>query len=320
LRPTPLTAKLVQKGTIVPSAETDPPVIPMDYKWTTELGDYKWTTELGLIRKPATFISTISDERGQELLRRLPLYATKFIEMVLMLTADHGPAVSGSMNTIVATRAGKDLISSLASGLLTIGSWFGGALDEAASMFTITQGQIIYILEHFLPASTFVHGAHHRPSIATPNPVPSSNLSRLSADGTTTMAFARSLQGAGHSEIQPFIHLNLSSGALVLDHHRAETHNVLEAQSMFSSDASALCLGLRAVYGEVAFVSTGAGLVGSSVVIQLAKQDGLKVIASAGSDDKVQFCKDIGADVAFNYKTTDKGNSSGLNLSKSSSP
>lgn len=53
-----------------------------------------------------------------------------------MLTADHGPAVSGAMNTIVATRAGKDLISALASGLLTIGSRFGGALDEAASMFS----------------------------------------------------------------------------------------------------------------------------------------------------------------------------------------
>ena len=82
--------------------------------------DYKWAQELGLIRKPAAFISTISDERGQELLyagmrisdvfkeiglggvvsllwfkRRLPPYAAKFIEMVLMLTADHGPAVSG---------------------------------------------------------------------------------------------------------------------------------------------------------------------------------------------------------------------------------
>ena len=40
------------------------------------------------------------------------------------------------MNTIVATRAGKDLISYLASGLLAIGSRFGGALDEAASMFS----------------------------------------------------------------------------------------------------------------------------------------------------------------------------------------
>ena len=44
--------------------------------------------------------------------------------------------MSSAMNTIVATRAGKDLISSLASGLLTIGSRFGGALDEAAAMFS----------------------------------------------------------------------------------------------------------------------------------------------------------------------------------------
>jgi ATP citrate (pro-S)-lyase len=32
--------------------------------------------------------------------RRLPEYASKFIEMVLMLTADHGPAVSGAHNSI----------------------------------------------------------------------------------------------------------------------------------------------------------------------------------------------------------------------------
>jgi NADPH-dependent curcumin reductase CurA len=38
-------------------------------------------------------------------------------------------------------------------------------------------------------------------------------------------------------------------------------------------------------------------------VIQLAKADGLKVIASAGSDEKVAFAKELGADVAFNYKT-----------------
>lgn len=53
-----------------------------------------------------------------------------------MVTADHGPAVSGAHNTIVTTRAGKDLVSSLVSGLLTIGPRFGGALDDAASMFT----------------------------------------------------------------------------------------------------------------------------------------------------------------------------------------
>lgn len=41
-----------------------------------------------------------------------------------------------------------------------------------------------------------------------------------------------------------------------------------------------------------------------SLVIQLAKRDGLKVIASAGSDEKVAYMKELGADVAFNYKTT----------------
>ncbi|KAJ6514161.1 alcohol dehydrogenase [Mycena vulgaris] len=56
--------------------------------------------------------------------------------------------------------------------------------------------------------------------------------------------------------------------------------------------------------GEIAFITTGAGPVGS-FAIQLAKRDGLKVIASAGSDEKVKFMLSIGADVAFNYKTTD---------------
>ena len=41
------------------------------------------------------------------------------------------------------------------------------------------------------------------------------------------------------------------------------------------------------------------------MVVQLAKRAGYKVIASAGSDDKVDFVKRIGADVAFNYKAED---------------
>lgn len=53
--------------------------------------------------------------------------------------------------------------------------------------------------------------------------------------------------------------------------------------------------------GETAFITAGAGAVGS-FAIQLAKADGLKVIASAGSDEKVAFMKSLGADVAFNYK------------------
>ncbi|KIY69837.1 NAD-P-binding protein [Cylindrobasidium torrendii FP15055 ss-10] len=64
---------------------------------------------------------------------------------------------------------------------------------------------------------------------------------------------------------------------------------------------------LRVKKGQTIWISTGAGAVGS-VLIQLAKRDGLRVIASAGSDEKVSFMKEIGADVAFNYKTTNTGN------------
>ncbi|KAF7341785.1 Zinc-type alcohol dehydrogenase-like protein PB24D3.08c [Mycena sanguinolenta] len=40
------------------------------------------------------------------------------------------------------------------------------------------------------------------------------------------------------------------------------------------------------------------------LVVQLAKRDGLKIIASAGSNAKVDFMKQIRADIAFNYKPT----------------
>ncbi|KAG6864893.1 hypothetical protein C0991_006508 [Blastosporella zonata] len=56
------------------------------------------------------------------------------------------------------------------------------------------------------------------------------------------------------------------------------------------------------VEGDTMFVSSGASGVGS-FVIQLAKLRGLKVIASAGSDAKVEYMRSLGADVPFNYKT-----------------
>ncbi|THU92228.1 NAD(P)-binding protein [Dendrothele bispora CBS 962.96] len=53
--------------------------------------------------------------------------------------------------------------------------------------------------------------------------------------------------------------------------------------------------------GETIFVSSGASGVGN-MVIQLAKSKGMKVIASAGSDIKVEYMRSLGADVPFNYK------------------
>jgi NADPH2:quinone reductase len=56
--------------------------------------------------------------------------------------------------------------------------------------------------------------------------------------------------------------------------------------------------------GEILFVNGGSGGVGSSVV-QMAKILGARVITTAGSDEKVQICRDLGADLAINYKTQD---------------
>jgi len=57
---------------------------------------------------------------------------TAFTDYVLRLLVDHGPYVSGAMNTIVTARAGKDMVTSLAAGLLSIGPRFGGAINAAA--------------------------------------------------------------------------------------------------------------------------------------------------------------------------------------------
>lgn len=58
--------------------------------------------------------------------------------------------------------------------------------------------------------------------------------------------------------------------------------------------------------GETIFVSGGTGGVGSTVV-QMAKILGARVITTGGSDEKVRLCREIGADVAINYKTEDLG-------------
>ena len=111
-------------------------------------------------RRKTLFTSTISDERWEELQynhknisdytsagsfanviwnlwlkRDLPEYGLEFINAILILLADHGPAVSGATNAMITARAGNDLKSSLIAGLTTIWPRFGGAIDGAATYF-----------------------------------------------------------------------------------------------------------------------------------------------------------------------------------------
>ncbi|KAM3236153.1 ATP-citrate synthase beta chain protein 1 [Capsicum annuum] len=144
--------KLVEEGKITPVKEVPPPQLPEDLSTAIKKGK---------VRVPTHIISTISDERGVEqryagvlmstlveegygvgdvvsllwFKRILPRYCSRFIHICIMMCADHGPCASGAHNSIVAASAGKDLISSLVSGLLTIGPRFGGAIDDAARYF-----------------------------------------------------------------------------------------------------------------------------------------------------------------------------------------
>jgi len=56
--------------------------------------------------------------------------------------------------------------------------------------------------------------------------------------------------------------------------------------------------------GEWFMIHGGTSGIGVTA-IQLAKAFGAKVVATAGSDDKCAACRELGADVAVNYKTAD---------------
>ena len=146
--------ELKGQGIIKDIEEPEVPPIPEDYAKALKEGK---------IRKPKNFVCTISDDRGEEATyagypissvatpdtgktigdvvsllwfkKVYPRWAVDFIETVIKTVADHGPAVSGAHNAKVTARAGKSVVESLVTGLLTIGPRFGGAIDGAAKYF-----------------------------------------------------------------------------------------------------------------------------------------------------------------------------------------
>lgn len=87
------------------------------------------------------------------------------IDLALKLLVDHGPYVSGAVNTMITARAGRDLVSSLASGLLTIGPRFGGAVNSAAKIWFESVGAGILppeLVESFARRKEYLPGIGHR--------------------------------------------------------------------------------------------------------------------------------------------------------------
>jgi len=105
--------------------------------------------------------TTISDDRGDEPLyegypaselinkgyeiphvigllwdkRLISKHEAEVIKRIMMLSADHGPCVSGALGTIIAACAGIGMSQSVAAGLIMIGPRFGGAVTDAGRWF-----------------------------------------------------------------------------------------------------------------------------------------------------------------------------------------
>lgn len=91
--------------------------------------------------------------------------AEAFVDYVLRVLVDHGPYVSGALNTIVSARAGKDMVSSLTSGLLTIGPRFGGAINAASGHWLDGANRSIgahQFIEEFSAAGGIIPGIGHK--------------------------------------------------------------------------------------------------------------------------------------------------------------
>jgi len=88
-----------------------------------------------------------------------------FFDQTLRLLVDHGPQVSGVVNTMITARAGKDLSSSLAAGLLTIGDRFGGAISGAADVWLKainSQNTPSQLVEQYSREKKYIPGIGHK--------------------------------------------------------------------------------------------------------------------------------------------------------------
>lgn len=142
---------LSKAGVIRPIEEIDPATLP---QLPTPIE--KAIKDGGVLVEPI-IKSTICDDRGDEpcyagyaaselinkgydiphvigllWLKRLPKpHEAELIKRIIILSADHGPCVSGAMATIIAACADIPLSQAVSAGLTMIGPRFGGAVTDA---------------------------------------------------------------------------------------------------------------------------------------------------------------------------------------------
>jgi ATP-citrate lyase alpha-subunit len=221
-------------------------------------------------RRSKEFICTISDDRGEECTyagfpissvatpdtgkgigdvisllwfkKQYPKWATEFIETVLKTVADHGPAVSGAHNAKVTARAGKSVVESLVTGLLTIGPRFGGAIDGAAEHFKYADDNGLSpkeFLGHMKKQGIPIPGIGHRiKSLKNPD-LRVTGLMNFAAEhfpATPLLDYARTVEALTTSKKENLI-LNVDGtiGILMVDMWRALGYSETEIDEFISS-------------------------------------------------------------------------------------
>ena len=115
--------------------------------WSKE-GDIAAQITAGILGKPPASVVTVD-----------------LVRTIFLLSVDHGPQVSGALNTIVTARAGKGVVDSLAAGLMTIGPRFGGAVSDAAREWfdgVNANVQPSELVEERARAKQFIGGIGHK--------------------------------------------------------------------------------------------------------------------------------------------------------------
>ena len=222
------------------------------------------------VRRSKQFICTISDDRGEEATyagfpissvalpstgkgigdvvsllwfkKQYPKWATDFIETVMKTVADHGPAVSGAHNAKVTARAGKSVVESLVTGLLTIGPRFGGAIDGAAEHFKYADDNNLSpkeFLGHMKKQGIPIPGIGHRiKSLKNPD-LRVKGLMDYAAENfpaTPLLDYARTVEALTTSKKENLI-LNVDGtiGILMVDMWRALGYSETEIDEFISS-------------------------------------------------------------------------------------
>ncbi len=160
---------LVKSGEVKPIPDLSPDRVPALPKTVEQ------SMVAGEVLVAPLIKSTISDDRGDEPLydgypaselinkgydiphiigllwdkRLISKHEAEVIKRILILSADHGPCVSGALTTIIAACAGIGLSQAVAAGLIMIGPRFGGAVTDAGNYFK-------YAIDHKMSVDEFL--------------------------------------------------------------------------------------------------------------------------------------------------------------------